>query len=95
MRERKRLGQILRDLQVLTEAEIERVVDAMRRRRDQTKFGQVARDMGLLRDEWLRNTLGVHYALYESAPDEAKRGVLIDILQVLLARPSEAADASP
>ncbi|MEA2663625.1 MAG: hypothetical protein QOI11_569, partial [Candidatus Eremiobacteraeota bacterium] len=38
--------------------------------------------------------LGVHYAIYEAAPDEAKRGVLIDILQALLARPKEAADGS-
>ena len=41
MRERKKLGQILRDLQVLTDAEVERVLQAMRRRDDFTKFGQV------------------------------------------------------
>jgi hypothetical protein len=51
-------------------------------------------DSRRLRDEWLRNTLGVHYALYEAAPDEAKRGVLIDILQALLARPALASDAA-
>ena len=45
--ERKPLGKILVDLQVMTPAEVERVLEAMRRRRDHTKFGQVARDMGL------------------------------------------------
>jgi hypothetical protein len=55
---------------------------------------EMSGDARRLRDEWLRNSLGVHYALYESAPDEAKRGVLIEILQALLARPGEASDAS-
>jgi hypothetical protein len=62
--ERKRLGKILVDLQVMTPAEVERVLEAMRRRRDRTKFGQVARDMGLLRDEHILAALAVQMQLF-------------------------------
>jgi hypothetical protein len=53
---------------------------------------EMSHDARRLRDEWLHNTLGVHYAIYEAAPDEAKRGVLADILHALLSR--SAADAA-
>lgn len=57
---------------------------------------EMSSDARRLRDEWLRNTLDVHYAIYEAAPDQAKRGVLIDILKALLARHAQAAgDAAP
>jgi hypothetical protein len=62
--ERKRMGKILIDLQVLTPAEVERVLEAMRRRRDQTKFGQVAKDMGLLREEHILAALAVQMQLF-------------------------------
>ena len=51
MRPERKLGEILVDLRVLTHAEVERVLQALRRRLDHPKFGQVARDMGLLREE--------------------------------------------
>jgi hypothetical protein len=55
---------------------------------------EMSADAQRLRDEWLSNTLGVHYALYAAAPTEAKRGVLVNLLHALLARPAEAADGS-
>lgn len=57
---------------------------------------EMSSDARRLRDEWLHNALGVHHALYEAAPDEAKRGVLCNILEALLARSQqEGADAAP
>jgi hypothetical protein len=61
--ENKRLGEILVDFKVLTSGDVERVLYAMRRRRDQRKFGQVARDMGLIRDEHILAALAVQMEL--------------------------------
>jgi hypothetical protein len=69
MRERKKLGEILRDLQVLTDAEVERVLQAMRRRYDQCKFGQVAREMGLLREEHILAALAVQMQMFPGIAD--------------------------
>src|SRR5690242_15673777 len=62
--ERKRLGEILVDLQVLTPTEVERVLEAMRRRRDRPKFGQVAREMGLLGEEHILAGLAVQMEMF-------------------------------
>src|SRR5438309_2131275 len=51
MYERKRLGEILVGLQVLTPAEVERVLEAMRRRARPRKFRQVAGGLQTLREE--------------------------------------------
>jgi len=80
MHERKKLGAILRDLGVLTDPEIERVVEAMRRRRDQSKFGQIARDMGLLRDEHILAALAVQMQMFPGIQDLSLRR-LLDRLQ--------------
>jgi hypothetical protein len=61
--ENRKLGEILVDLKVLKTADVERVLHAMRQRRDQRKFGQVARDMGLLRDEHILAALAVQMQL--------------------------------
>jgi hypothetical protein len=76
MRERKRLGEILRELRVLSGADIERVLDALRRRRDQVKFGQVARDMGLLRDEHILAALAVQMQMFPGIEDLSLRRLL-------------------
>jgi hypothetical protein len=76
MRERKRLGEILRELRVLTPADIERVLDALRRRRDQVKFGQVARDMGLLGDEHILAALAVQMQMFPGIEDLSLRRLL-------------------
>src|SRR5215813_10905265 len=62
--ERKRLGEILIDLQVLTPAEVERVVEALRRRRGFVKFGHIARDMGLLHEEHILAALAVQMRMF-------------------------------
>jgi hypothetical protein len=64
MRDRKRLGDILVDLGVLTPAEVERVLEALRRRLGQGKFGQVAREMGLLREEHILAALAVQMEMF-------------------------------
>lgn len=69
MLERKRIGEILVDLQVMTTAEVERVLHAMHRRLDQSKFGQVARDMGLIREEHILCALAVQMDLFPGIRD--------------------------
>jgi hypothetical protein len=90
MTERKKLGAILRDLRVLTDSEVERVLDALRRRRDQTKFGQVARDMGLLYDEHILAALAVQMQMFPGIQDYSLRR-LLDHLQ----QPTDALQSSP
>jgi hypothetical protein len=64
MRDRKKLGEILTNLRVLTLAEVERVLQALERRQDrQKKFGQMARDMGLLEEEHILAALAVQMKL--------------------------------
>jgi hypothetical protein len=64
MRGRKKLGEILVDLQVLTPREVERVLEALRRRWQRQKFGQMARDMGLVREEEILAALAVQMQLF-------------------------------
>jgi hypothetical protein len=80
MLERPRLGEILVDLGVLTPAEVDRVLQAMRRRRDQNKFGQVARDMGLLREEHILAALAVQMEMFPGIQDLSMNR-LLDRLQ--------------
>jgi hypothetical protein len=89
MRERKRLGQILRDLQVLTNGDVDRILDAMRRRRDLTKFGHVARDMGLLGEEHILAALAVQMQMFPGIQNLSLQR-LLDKLQEPIppARPS-------
>ncbi len=69
MRDRKRLGDILVDLGVLTSAEREQVVEALRRRGGRAKFGQVGREMGLLRDEHILAALAVQMEMFPGIAD--------------------------
>jgi hypothetical protein len=69
MLERRKLGEILVELRVLTPAEVERVLWALRRRGDQAKFGQVAREMGLLREEHILAALAVQMELFPGIQD--------------------------
>ncbi len=64
MQERKRIGEILVDLGVLSPSDVERVLAAQRRRRDRSKFGQIARDMGLIREEHILAALAVQMQLF-------------------------------
>lgn len=69
MPDRKKLGEILVQLQVLTPEEVERVLYAMRKRGDHGKFGQVAREMNLLRDEHILAALAVQMQLFPNGHD--------------------------
>jgi hypothetical protein len=69
MLERKRIGEILVELRVMTPAEVDRVLSAMRRRLDQSKFGQVARGMGLIREEHILAALAVQMDLFPGIQD--------------------------
>lgn len=76
MYERKRIGEILADLGVLTPAEVERVVQALRRRPDISKFGQVAREMGLLREEHILAALAVQMELFPRIQEMSLKNLL-------------------
>lgn len=57
--QRRKLGDILTDLGVLTPQQVEQVVEASRRRPDRPKFGRMAREMGFLNDEQILAALAV------------------------------------
>lgn len=76
MPERKRLGQILVDLKVLSQSQVERVLQAARRRGDNVRFGRIAKDMGLVRDEHILAALAVQLQLLPHLADQPLTKVL-------------------
>ncbi len=80
MRGEKRLGEILVDLQILAPLDVERVLEALRRRRDHTKFGEMARALGYLRDEHVLAALAVQLKLLPGIGDMSMNRIL-DALQ--------------
>ena len=80
MRDRKRIGEILTDLRILTPEEVERVLQALRRRADPIKFGRLARDMGLVREEHILAALAVQMEMFPRIGELSLRG-LLDRLQ--------------
>jgi hypothetical protein len=80
MQDRKKLGEILVDLRILTPAEMERVLHALRLRRDHIKFGRLAREMGLLREEHILAALAVQMEMFPHIGELSLRG-LLDRLQ--------------
>lgn len=85
MQERQKIGEILVRLKVLTGFDVDRVLDAMQRRRRRQKFGQTARDMGLLNEEHILAALAVQMKL---APD-IDRFSLGQVLEFLQAAEAE------
>ncbi len=63
-RARKKLGEILVELRILQEPDVRRVVDALGRRMDRQKFGQMALTMGLIREEHILAALAVQMDLF-------------------------------
>jgi hypothetical protein len=59
----KRIGEILVGLRVLARFEIERVLEAQRKRQRKAKFGQIARGMGLIDEEHVLAALAVQMRL--------------------------------
>jgi hypothetical protein len=87
MGNRKKLGEILVDLKVLSPADVERVLSALCRRIDRQKFGEVARNMGLVTEEHILAALAVQMGLFRGI----ENWTLEDILTRLIT--SEEADA--
>lgn len=91
MNDRKKIGDILIDLGVLTPAEVDDVLLAMRRRRDRVKFGRVAREMGLVREEHVLAALAVQMQMFPRIAD-----LSLGRLLAQLSRPSAGTgDSSP
>ncbi len=59
----KKIGEILVELKVLTRFDVERVLESVRQRRRPQKFGLMARDMGLAREEEILAALAVQMEL--------------------------------
>jgi hypothetical protein len=51
-------------LGVLSPSQVDEVLNAMRRRRDRSKFGRVAREMGLLCEEHILAALAVQMQMF-------------------------------
>jgi hypothetical protein len=64
MHAERKLGEILVGLKVLDPFDVDRVLEAMRRRQRQQKFGQTARAMGLLNEEHILAALAVQMNLF-------------------------------
>jgi hypothetical protein len=60
----QKLGEILVSLKVLCPFDVDRVLEAMRRRQRHQKFGQTARAMGLVGDEHILAALAVQMNLF-------------------------------
>ncbi len=82
MRGRKKLGEILIDLRVLTPQEVERVLESLRRRLQRQKFGQMARDMGLITEEEILGALAVQMDLFPGIQSMSLKKVLRTLQEV-------------
>jgi len=76
---RERIGEILIRLHVMTPAEVEQVLSAMRRRGDAIKFGQLAREMGLVKEEHILAALAVQMEVVPFDMQKNMRRVLGDL----------------
>ena len=63
-RTHRKIGEILVDLGVIKTHDVNRVLDALSRRLDRQKFGQMAQTMGLLREEHILAALPVQMDLF-------------------------------
>jgi hypothetical protein len=63
-RAHRKIGEILVDLGVIKGGDVNRVLDALARRLDRQKFGQMAQTMGLLREEHILAALAVQMDLF-------------------------------
>jgi hypothetical protein len=76
MANQRKLGEVLVQLRVLSSSDLERVLDALRCRQRRSKFGQVARDMGLLREEHIFAALAVQMRLFPGIERMTLRQIL-------------------
>ena len=82
MNERKKLGEILVRLGVLSPTDVDRVLQALKRCGGQGKFGQLARKMGLLREEHILAALAIQMRLVPRAHDITLSRVLDHLRKV-------------
>lgn len=76
MRTRRRIGEILVRLGVLKSLDVKRILEAMQRRPDRQKFGQMAVAMGLLREEHILAALAVQMDLFPGIEHMPLRKIL-------------------
>jgi hypothetical protein len=79
-RAHRKIGEILVDLGVIKGIDVIRVLDALSRRLDRQKFGQMAQTMGLLREEHILAALAVQMDLFPGI-DRMSLGQIISSLQ--------------
>jgi hypothetical protein len=79
-RTQRKIGEILVDLGVLKGVDVSRVLDALSRRLDRQKFGQMAQTMGLLREEHILAALAVQMDLFPGI-DKMSLGEILHSLQ--------------
>ncbi len=80
MTERQKIGEILIHLKVLSRYDVERVLEAMQRRRRRQKFGQTARDMNLIDEEHILAALTVQMNLFPGV-ERLSLGQILQFLQ--------------
>lgn len=74
--EPKRIGEILVGLKVLSHFDVGRVLEAVRKRQRKQKFGQMARDMGLIGEEHVLAALAVQMHLLPGIEQMSLRQIL-------------------
>ncbi|HEX5271391.1 MAG TPA: hypothetical protein VFW33_12920 [Gemmataceae bacterium] len=79
-RAHRKIGEILVDLGVIKGTDVNRVLDALSRRLDRQKFGQMAQTMGLLREEHILAALAVQMDLFPGI-DRMSLGQILGSLQ--------------
>jgi predicted type IV restriction endonuclease len=82
MQERRKIGDILVQLKVMSRADVDRVLEAMQQRRRRQKFGQTARDMGLLDEEHIFVALAVQMNLFPGV-ERLSVGQILEYLQTV------------
>ena len=79
-RTHRKIGEILVALGVIKGHDVNRVLDALSRRLDRQKFGQMAQTMGLLREEHVLAALAVQMDLFPGI-DQMSIGQILHSLQ--------------
>jgi hypothetical protein len=75
----KKIGEILVALKLLTHLDVERILQAMRKRQRKQKFGQMARDMGLISEEQILAALAVQMQLLPGIERMTLRQILHEL----------------
>jgi hypothetical protein len=80
MPEQQKIGEILVRLRAMNRLDVERVLAAMQRRNRRQKFGQTARDMGLIDEEHILAALAVQMKLIPGV-ERMSFGQILQFLQ--------------